>query len=176
MNWLNLGGTNLSTPAGILSFLSGADGSPLGALLNDNGLNTLFSSGFYMPGNFLGTMSDFVGLGSAGAASEVTGDAAAGAAAAAGGIGSAVTAPAAAIGGLGGEAAAAVDRSGAIGALAVPPSWTAITPTVSPLSAALGATPLAPPPAVAAGVPAMPFATAAGNHADGSATTGFARR
>jgi PPE-repeat protein len=169
MNWLGLGGTNLSTPAGILSFLSGTDGSPLGALLNDNGLNTLFSSGFYMPGNFLGTMSDFVGLGSAGAASEVAGGAAAGAAAAAGGIGSAVTAPAAAIGGLGGEAAAAVGRGAAIGALAVPPSWTAITPTVSPLSAALGATPLAAPPAVAAGVPAMPFATAAGNHADGSA-------
>jgi PPE-repeat protein len=169
MNWLGLGGTNLSTPAGILSFLSGTDGSPLGALLNDNGLNTLFSSGFYMPGNFLGTMSDFVGLGSAGAASEVAGNAA-GAAAAAGGIGTAVTAPAAAIGGLGGEAAAAaVGRGAAIGALAVPPSWTAITPTVSPLSAALGATPLAPPPAVAAGVPAMPFATAAGNHADGSA-------
>jgi PPE-repeat protein len=168
MNWLGLGGTNLSTPAGILSFLSGTDGSPLGALLNDNALNTLFSSGFYMPGNFLGTMSDFVGLGSAGAASEVAGDAAAGAAAAAGGIGSAVTAPAAAIGGLGGEAAAAVGRGAAIGALAVPPSWTAITPTVSPLSAALGTTPLAAPPAVAAGVPAMPFATAAGNHADGS--------
>jgi PPE-repeat protein len=168
MNWLGLGGTNLSTPAGILSFLSGTDGSPLGALLNDNGLNTLFSSGFYMPGNFLGTMSDFVGLGSAGAASEAAGDAAAGAAAAAGGIGSAVTAPAAGIGGLGGEAEAAIGRGAAIGALAVPPSWTAITPTVSPLSAALGATPLAAPPAVAAGVPAMPFTTAAGNHADGS--------
>ncbi|MDT7735850.1 MAG: hypothetical protein QOE12_3024 [Mycobacterium sp.] len=167
MDWLGLGGTNLSTPAGILSFLSGTDGSPLGALLNDNALNTLFSSGFYMPGNFLGTMSDFVGLGSAGAASEVVGDAAAGAAAA-GGIGSAVTAPAAAIGGVGGEAAAAVGRGAAIGALAVPPSWTAITPTVSPLSAALGATPLAAPPAVATGVPAMPFATAAGNHAGGS--------
>jgi PPE-repeat protein len=176
MDWLGLGGTNLSTPAGILSFLSGADGSPLGALLNDNGLNTLFSSGFYMPGNFLGTMSDFVGLGGAGAASEAAGDAAAGAAAAAGGIGSAVAAPAAGIGGLGGGlggefgggAAAAVGRGAAIGALAVPPSWTAITPPVSPLSAALGGTPLAPPPAVATGVPAMPFATAAGNHADGS--------
>ncbi|MFZ0717967.1 PPE family protein, partial [Mycobacterium sp.] len=77
MNWLGLGGTNLTTPAGILNFLSGADGSPLGAFLNDNGLNTMFSSGFYMPGNFLGTMSDFVGLGNAGAASEAAGGAAA---------------------------------------------------------------------------------------------------
>src|ERR1700734_1072774 len=75
MNWLGLGGTNLTTPAGILNFLSGADGSPLGAFLNDNGLNTMFSSGFYMPGNFLGTMSDFVGLGNAGAASEAAGGA-----------------------------------------------------------------------------------------------------
>src|SRR6202041_2192642 len=100
MNWLGLGGTNLTTPAGILNFLSGADGSPLGAFLNDNGLNTLFSSGFYMPGNFLGTMSDFVGLGSAGAASEAAGDAAAGAAEA-GGVAGAVAAPAAGVGELG---------------------------------------------------------------------------
>ncbi len=75
MNWLGLGGANLTSPAGILNFLSGADGSPLGAFLNDNGLNTMFSSGFYMPGNFLGTMSDFVGLGSGGAASEAAGGA-----------------------------------------------------------------------------------------------------
>ncbi|HEY1839306.1 MAG TPA: PPE family protein [Mycobacterium sp.] len=171
MSWLGLGGTNLTTPAGILSFLSGADGSPLGALLNDNGLNTLFSSGFYMPGNFLGTMSDFVGLGGAGAASEAAGDAAAGAAAAAGGIGSAVAAPAAGLGelgGLGGGVSAAMGRGAAIGALAVPPGWNPGVVATSPLPAVLGGTPLAPSPAVAAGVPGMPFATAAGNHADGS--------
>ena len=167
MNWLGLGGSNLTTPAGILNFLSGADGSPLGAFLNDNGLNTMFSSGFYMPGNFLGTMSDFVGLGSAGAASEAAGDAAG--AAAADGVGGAVAAPAAGVGELGsaGAVSAALGRGTAIGALAVPPNWTVVAPTVSPLpglsGAALGGMPPAPPPAVAAGIPGMPSANAAGN-------------
>jgi PPE-repeat protein len=174
MNWLGLGGTNLTTPAGILNFLSGADGSPLGAFLNDNGLNTMFSSGFYMPGNFLGTMSDFVGLGSAGAASEAAGGAgaaseAAGDAAAAAGAGGALATPAAGVGELGsaGAVSAALGRGTAIGALAVPPSWTVVPPTVSPLSglsgAALGGMPPAAPPAVAAGIPGMPSANAAGN-------------
>jgi PPE-repeat protein len=150
--------------------------SSTGLGLNDNLWNTMFSSGFYMPGNFLGTMSDFVGLGGAGggagAASEAAGDAAAAgeAATAASGIGGAVAAPAAGLGelgGLGGGASAAVGRGAAIGALAVPPSWTAITPTVSPLSAALGGMPLAPPPALAAGVPGIPFANAAASHGSG---------
>jgi PPE-repeat protein len=174
MNWLGLGGTNLTTPAGILNFLSGADGSPLGAFLNDNGLNTMFSSGFYMPGNFLGTMSDFVGLGNAGAASEAAGGAgaaseAAGDAAAAAGAGGALATPAAGVGELGsaGAVSAALGRGTAIGALAVPPSWTVVPPTVSPLpglsGAALGGMPPAPPPAVAAGIPGMSSANAAGN-------------
>jgi PPE-repeat protein len=174
MNWLGLGGTNLTTPAGILNFLSGADGSPLGAFLNDNALNTMFSSGFYMPGNFLGTMSDFVGLGSAGAASEAAGGAgaaseAAGDAAAAAGVGGALATPAAGVGDLGsaGAVSAALGRGTAIGALAVPPSWTVVPPTAGPLSglsgAALGGMPPASPPAVAAGIPGMSSASAAGN-------------
>jgi PPE-repeat protein len=171
MNWLGLGGSNLSSPAGILNFLSGADGSPLGAFLNDNALNTMFSSGFYMPGNFLGTMSDFVGLGSGGAASEAAGGAgaaseAAGGAAAAGG---ALAAPAAGVGELGsaGAVSAALGRGTAIGAMAVPPNWIPVAPTVSPLpglsGAALGGMPPVPPPAVAAGIPGMASANAAGN-------------
>jgi PPE-repeat protein len=168
MNWLGLGGTNLTTPAGILNFLSGADGSPLGAFLNDNGLNTMFSSGFYMPGNFLGTMTDFIGLRGADTASEAAGDAAAGAAAT-GGVGGALAAPAAGVGELGsaGSVSAAMGRGAALGALAVPPSWSELAPTVSPLpglqGAALGGMPPAPPPAVAAGIPGMPAANAAGN-------------
>jgi PPE-repeat protein len=186
MNWLGLGGTNLTTPAGILNFLSGADGSPLGAFLNDNGLNTMFSSGFYMPGNFLGTMSDFVGLGNAGAASEAAGGAgaaseAAGDAAAAAGVGGALATPAAGVGDLGsaGAASAALGRGTAIGALAVPPSWTVVPPTVSPLSglsgAALGGMPPAAPPAVAAGIPGMPSGNAAGNRF-GAATPRYGLR
>jgi PPE-repeat protein len=147
--------------------------SSTGLGLNDNLWNTMFSSGFYMPGNFLGTMSDFIGLQGAGAGASAAGEAAEGAlgAAAADGLGDAVSAPAAGLselGGLGGGASAAIGRGAAIGALAVPPSWTAITPPVSPLPGALGATPLASPPAVAAGVPGIPFAATAGNHADGS--------
>jgi len=186
MNWLGLGGTNLTTPAGILNFLSGADGSPLGAFLNDNGLNTMFSSGFYMPGNFLGTMSDFVGLGNAGAASEAAGGAgaaseAAGDAAAAAGVGGALAAPAAGVGELGsaGAVSAALGRGTAIGALAVPPSWSVVPPAVSPLAglsgAALGGMAPAPPPAVAAGIPGMPAASAAGNRF-GAATPRYGLR
>jgi PPE-repeat protein len=186
MNWLGLGGTNLTTPAGILNLLSGADGSPLGAFLNDNGLNTLFSSGFYMPGNFLGTMSDFVGLGGAGAASEAAGDAAAGAAAAEG-VGGAVAAPAAGVGELGGAGAvsAAVGQGTAIGALAVPPGWSTVPPMTSPLAPTLGGTPLDPPlrgAAAGGGVggalavpPGMPAANAAGNRF-GAATPRYGLR
>ena len=145
--------------------------SSSGLGLNNNFWNTIFSSGFYMPGNFLGTMTDFIGLQSAAGAD--AGAAAAGeAAAAADGLGGAVAGPASAlgeVGGLGGTASAAMGRGAAIGALAVPPSWNAIAPTVSPLPAALGGMPLAPPPAVAAGMPGMPFANAAGNHVNGAA-------
>ncbi|OBK31891.1 hypothetical protein A5658_17360 [Mycobacterium sp. 1245111.1] len=164
MDWLGLGGTNLTTPAGILSFLSGADGSPLGAFLNDNGLNTMFSSGFYMPGNFLGTMSDFVGLGNAGAASEAAGSAAAGAAA--DGVGSALAAPAAGLGelgGLGGAVSATVGGGTTIGPLAVPPSWVPVAPTVSQPPAPLGGAALAVPPAAVAGMPGMPIISSAAN-------------
>ena len=102
--------------------------------------------------------------------------------AAADGIGGAVAAPAAGLGelgGLGGAVSAALGRGTAIGALAVPPSWTAVAPTVSPLSglsgAALGGMPPAPPPAVAAGMPGMPSANAAGNRF-GAATPRYGLR
>ena len=131
-NWLGMGGVDLSSPAGILNFLSGADGNALGTFLNDNGLNTLFSSGFYMPGNFLGTMSDFVGLqgagGAAGDAAEAAGEAAQAAGdatgVAAGGLGNTVPG----LGGLGGALSAGVGNATTVGPLSVPPSWTATGP------------------------------------------------
>ena len=124
----------------------------------------MFSSGFYMPGNFLGTMSDFVGL-EVPAASGPPGmrlrpecrrgrDAAA-----ADGLGGALAGPAAGVGGLGsvgGAVSAALGRGAAIGALAVPPSWNAIAPTTSPIAPLLGGAPISAPPAVAAGMPGMP--------------------
>jgi PPE-repeat protein len=130
-NWLGLGGVDLSSPAGILNFLSGADGNAIGTFLNDNALNTVFSSGFYMPGNFLGTMSDFAGMGSAGAAA---GDTAAAAGEAAGqAAGAAAGDAGASVGGLGGAVSAGavsagVGNAGAIGPLSVPPSWTGTAP------------------------------------------------
>jgi PPE-repeat protein len=164
-----LSGNSTSTSG--LSGLFNEVFSSSGLGLNANLWNTIFSSGFYMPGNFLGTMTDLIGLQSAAGAD--AGAAAAGeGVAAAGGIGGAVAAPAAGLGelgGLGGGVSAAMGRGAAIGALAVPPSWNAVAPTVSPLPTALGEMPLAPPPAVAAGMPGMPFANAAGNRLNAAA-------
>ncbi|MGA8331482.1 MAG: PE/PPE C-terminal domain-containing protein, partial [Mycobacterium sp.] len=115
--------------------------------------------------NTLGAFTSLFGGAAAGDAAGATGEAAA----AADGIG-AVAAPAAGLselGGLGGGVSAAMGRGAALGALAVPPSWNEIAPAVSPLSglsgAALGGMPQAPSPAVAAGMPGIPVANAAGN-------------
>jgi PPE-repeat protein len=153
--------------------------SSSGLGLNANIWNTIFSSGFYMPSNTLGAFTSlFGGAAAAGDAAGAAGDAAG----AAGGIGGAVAAPAAGLselGGLGGGVSAALGRGTAIGALAVPPNWTALAPTVSPLpglsGAALGGMPPKPPPAVAAGIPGMPFANAAGNRF-GAATPRYGLR
>ncbi len=128
-NWLGVGGIDLSSPAGILSFLAGTDGSPLGLFINDNGLNTLFSSGFYMPGNFLGTMTDFVGLQGAGAA-EAAGAAENAAGTAASGLGESVSGLGGlgGLSGLGGAASAGLGNAASIGPLSVPPTWTATGP------------------------------------------------
>jgi PPE-repeat protein len=157
--------TGNSTSTSGLSGLFNDLFSSSGLGLNDNLWNTMFSSGFYMPGNFLGTMTDFVGL--QGAAGANAGAAASGeAAAAADGIGGAAAAPAARLselGGLGGGVSAAMGRGAAIGALAVPPRLDMAAPTLSPLPEALGRMPLAPPPPIAASMPGMPLANAAGN-------------
>jgi PPE-repeat protein len=163
---------------GLLDLLSGNSSSTTGfsglfnELFSSNGVgldaniwNTIFSSGFYTPANTLGAFTSLFGGAAAGDAAAGTGEAAA----AADGIGGALAAPAAGVGELGsaGAVSAAMGRGAAIGALAVPPSWTVVPPTASPLSglsgAALGGMPPAPTPALAAGMPVMPFANAAGN-------------
>jgi PPE-repeat protein len=171
LNWLGLSGTNLTTPAGLLNFLDGSDGSALGTFLNTNGLNTIFSSGFYMPGNYLGTMTDFIGLKGADAASEAAGGAAAGAAAA-GDVGGALAGPAAAIGevgGAGGAVSAAVGQGTAIGALAVPPGWTAAIPAAIPPAPILEGAAQGASAGTAAGLPGMPFVSQAAHEISGSA-------
>ena len=144
--------------------------SSSGLGLNANIWNTIFSSGFYMPSNTLGAFTSLFGGAAAGEAAAGDAAGAAGNAAAAEGIGAAAAAPAAGLselGGLGSGVSAAMGRGAALRVLAVPPSWDEIAPAVSPLSglsgAALGGMPQAPSPAVAAGMPGMPFANAAGN-------------
>ncbi|MCV7377858.1 hypothetical protein BST11_24200 [Mycobacterium alsense] len=130
-----LDGADFSTPAGILNFLAGTDGSPLSAFLNDNLLNTMFSSGFYMPGNFLGTMTDFVGLGG--------GDAAA-AADAGGGVAQAAAVGAAGSAGFGGAVSAGVGQASSVGALSVPYGWTTAAPEIRLAAEALPSVGVAP--------------------------------
>jgi PPE-repeat protein len=157
--------TGNSTSMGGLSGLFNDLFSSSGLGLNANIWNTIFSSGFYMPSNTLGAFTSLFGGAAAGDAAAGAGEAAA----AADGIGGVVAAPAAGVGELGsaGAVSAALGRGTAIGALAVPPSWTVVSPAVSPLSglsgAALGGMPPALPPAVAAGIPGMPSANAAAN-------------
>jgi PPE-repeat protein len=166
----------------LLDFLAGnGSGTGMSAVFNDlfssSGLglnssiwNTIFSSGFYMPGNWIGTLSEIPGLLGTGSAAEAVGDAA-GAAAAADGLGGALAGSAAGIGGLGsvgGDVSAALGRGTALGALAVPPSWNAVAPVRTPLTPLVDNPPLNIPPAVAAGMPGIPFANAAGNHVNGA--------
>jgi PPE-repeat protein len=166
----------------VLNFLTGnGSGTGMSAVFNDlfssSGLglnssiwNTIFSSGFYMPGNWIGTLSEIPGLLGTGSAAEAVGDVA-GAAAAADGLGGALAGPAAGVGelgGLGGAVSAAAGRAPAIGALAVPPSWDAVAPVRTPLTPLLDNPPLNTPPAVAAGMPGIPLANAAGNHLNGA--------
>ncbi|MGO9733142.1 PPE family protein, partial [Mycobacterium sp.] len=156
-----LGGNSTSTTG--LSGLFNELFSSSGLGLNANIWYTIFSSGFYMPSNTLGAFTSLFGGAAAGEAA--AGDALG--ASAADGIGGAVAAAPAAglseLGGLGSGVSAAMGRGAALRVLAVPPSWDEIAPAVSPLPEALGGMPLAPPPAVAAGMPGMPFANAAGN-------------
>ena len=140
--------------------------SSSGLGLNANIWNTIFSSGFYMPSNTLGAFTSLFGAATAGdaAAGEALGEAATG------GLGSAASELPAfgGLGGLGSAASAAVGRAGAIGALAVPPSWDAVAPVRTPLTPLLDNPPLNAPPAIAAGIPGMPLANAAGNHINGA--------
>jgi PPE-repeat protein len=171
--------TGNSTSTSGLSGLFNDLFSSSGLGLNANIWNTIFSSGFYMPSNTLGAFTSLFGGAAAG---DAAAGGAQGAAAAADGLGAAAAAPAAGLselGDLGGGVSAAMGRGTAIGALAVPPSWNGFAPTVSPLpelsGAALGGMPPAPPPAVAAGMPGMPFANAAGNRF-GAATPRYGLR
>ncbi|ORB83778.1 hypothetical protein B1987_08115 [Mycobacterium kansasii] len=124
---------------------------------NANVWNTITSTGLFVPGS---TFAPFMASVLAGA---VAADAAQDASVAAAGAGNALAAGPLASGGLGNAVSAALGNSGIVGKLSVPPAWTAAAPLHSPLGSALGGTPMvAPPPAVAAGMPGMPFGNMAG--------------
>ncbi|MBW0012530.1 PPE family protein [Mycobacterium sp.] len=141
--WMGLNGADFTSPAGILSFLAGADGSPMGAFLNNNLLNTMFSSGFYMPGNYLGTMTDFAGMGNAGAAgaagAAAPADAAAGTALGSVPVEAEVASTAGPVGstGLGGVVSSGLGQASSVGALSVPYGWTTAAPEIKLAAEAL---------------------------------------
>ncbi|ARG59108.1 PPE family protein [Mycobacterium kansasii] len=125
---------------------------------NANVWNTITSTGLFVPGS---TFAPFMASVLAGA---VAADAAQDASAAAAGVGSGLAAgPLASTGSVGSAVSAGLGNAGIVGKLSVPPAWTAAAPLHSPLGSALGGTPMvAPPPAVAAGMPGMPFGNMAG--------------
>ncbi|HME77835.1 MAG TPA: PPE family protein [Mycobacterium sp.] len=129
--------------------------------------NTIFSSGFYTPGNTLGAFMSLVGGQAAGAAGAAANDglgaASGGLAGSLGGLGNL-----GGLGGLGSGVSAGLGKAASLGPLSVPSSWTAVAPTASPLASALGGTPLASPPPVAAGVPGVPLAGVTGRGAVGA--------
>jgi PPE-repeat protein len=142
-------GSSTTGLSGLMNSLFGTN-SAFGSFLNANIWNTIFSSGFYMPGNFLGTAADFMGQ-AAQSAGQAAGDAANGAANAAEGSLGELGA------GLGNSVSAGLGHGALVGPLTVPPSWTGAAPQ-GPLSSTLGGTPMvAPPPAVAAGMPGVPL-------------------
>ena len=153
-------GTSTTGVAGLFNDIF----SPNGLGLNSNFWNTIFSSGFYMPGNYLGTIMDVAGFGGAAAAGDIAGDAAAGAAAAEGLGSGALAAPLGGLGGMGAAVSAGVGHATSIGPLSVPPSWAPPVPSPGPLASTLGATPLtAPPVGGVPGMPGLPVASAAAN-------------
>jgi PPE-repeat protein len=153
--------------SGLLNLFSGTNGSAFGQFLNANIWNTIFASGFYMPGNFVGTAAEFMGLGEQ--ATTAAGDAANGAV-------TAVAGPLGDIGAMGNSVSAGLGRSSIIGTLSVPPSWTAPAPPHSPLSSTLGATPMVGPPAMAAGMPGVPLAANMGAQGYGRAIPQYGLR
>ncbi|ORJ55575.1 PPE family protein [Mycobacterium simiae] len=112
--------------------------------------DTIFSSAFFMPGNWLGNVTDFMGLNGAQAASvaaETTGSTTTSAAA--------VPLPAAHM--VGASATAGVGKASVIGPLSVPPSWTAVPQSGVSIASTSAGTPMVAP-AASTAVPGMPAA------------------
>ncbi|BBZ39586.1 PPE family protein [Mycobacterium conspicuum] len=143
-------GSESSGLSGLLNLVSGSNGSALGNFLNANLWNTIFSSGFYMPGNFMGTAADFMGIAGGQAAQQAIGEIAQGP------LGTALAGPLRAMSSFGNSIDMGLGRAALVGPLSVPPSWAEAAPH-APLSSTLGATPMVAPPAMATGMPGVPL-------------------
>jgi PPE-repeat protein len=161
-------GTSTSGLSGLLNVISGANGSAFGEFLNANFVNSIFASGFYMPKNFAGTASSFMGL-----SGQAAGDTAAAAEWAAG----AVPGPLGSVGALGNSVAASMGEGALVGPLSVPAGWATTAPAHSPLAAGLGTAPMAAPgPAEAASTPPVPLGATMGVQGEGRAVPQYGFR
>jgi PPE-repeat protein len=142
-------GSSTGGLAGLLNVISDANGSAFGNFLNDQFLNSIFASGFFMPARFLGNAVDFMAMNGQSAPQ--------GAAAVLGPTADALDGPLGSIGTLGNTVSASIGQANLVGPLSVPPNWTPPTPLHNPLSAAFGQTPTQAPP-VATGTPPFPLA------------------
>ncbi len=166
---LGSGGLSTGSASSTASAQSGLLGLLLGGSSGSSGLdnfweewgpdaniwNTIFSSGFYTPGNTLGAFTSLIGA-SSGAGAAPLGETASGALGA--GLGGPPTAPLGGVGGLsgvGGGVSAGLGRGASIGPVSVPPTWTATTPATTPLGSALGGTPLSAPAALPSALPGI---------------------
>lgn len=158
----------LSSPTGSSGGSSTTGSSSLSSILdpNSNFWNTLTSSGAFNPAQVAQAVTSSTLFGSSAGALNDLADAvplATGIGGGAQGL-SGVTG----LGNTGASVSAGLGRASMVGPLSVPPSWAPPAPLASPLAPTPGGTPMvAPPPAMAAGMPGMPFG--------GAASHGFGR-
>ncbi|MGD1169879.1 PPE family protein [Mycobacterium seoulense] len=154
------GSGNVTTgPLGFLNAIFGSDTAG-GKLLNSGLLNTIAGSGLLAPAN---TVGPFVSLFGTGGGTGAAGAASADAATSALSLSGAATGPSEGMGGIAGMLSGGVGKAAAVGTLSVPPSWTSGAPIAGQLASAVRGTPMdAPAPAIAAGMPGVPFGTMAG--------------
>ncbi len=132
---------------------------------NSNFWNTITSTGAINPAQVVSAVTSSTLIGASAGALNDLGDAGGIAPLASAGLGTGTQGLSglAGLGGAGSSVSAGLGRAGLVGPLSVPSSWTAPAPLASPLASTLGGTPMvAPPPTVAAGVPAMPMGGMAG--------------
>ncbi|BBY25652.1 PE/PPE C-terminal domain-containing protein [Mycobacterium stomatepiae] len=110
--------------------------------------DTIFSSAFFMPGNWLGNVTDFMGLNGGQTASALSDTAGAALASAA-----TESVEAAHVGGA--AATAGVGKAALIGPLSVPAGWASMPPSAVTVASAPAGTPMVAPPSTTA-VPGMP--------------------